>query len=767
VVRARASADAFPDFHRIARIDAHGIVASAVPVRAHLQSIGRNVRAEPEAREAFDRAKASKLTRLSKPHPLVHEDKGLTVFVPLADPSQGFVSASFRLEALVAGLLPGGRSHELAVSIDGPNPASGLVEERSLELFGQTLRLLVAPSEARLAHARRGPNLLLGFGLVLAFLTGALTFEISRNRKRLREQEGHRRVLLSSVQDHLLRVSPELSVLAYHASDRGPRLPEPRQAGTWMPERLKACVRETLASGQARDVEVEVDDRHFEARVSPDPDGSAVLRLRDVTDHRELENERLLLSRLVDSSVHLACVLGPNDEVEYLNPTGLAMLGLTQIPRRLDGFIDLGDEAVSHPKEWRGTWSGRVMARDASLREFPIHLTTFSITTERGLRLGLVAVDLRQTVELESQLRQAHKMESIGAIAAGVAHDFNNAVTVFRTGIDLLAEAENLPPDCAEDLDLLRSAAVSAGQVAHQILAVARPSGAGTNQVAIEVDVALAASARMITKAIRDDIELQWSLGARRVEILGDAGSLQQVVLNLVINARDAIPGTGRITIRTGYDDPRGRLELEVEDTGSGIPEALRERIFDPFFTTKDTGRGTGLGLAMVQQTIVAWGGQVKAGASASGGTVITIEVPARRKSLAANEDAPVTTPSMVAAARVLLVDDDPTLRTVLERALQRAGYLVKTASDGLEALNLIEDETDILVTDLIMPRMGGLELARRVRRAFPRVRVLLLSGHPEVTDRLEAGGAEWVSKPLDARTIVARIQDTLDRRAS
>ncbi|MEO1234898.1 MAG: response regulator, partial [Myxococcota bacterium] len=148
-------------------------------------------------------------------------------------------------------------------------------------------------------------------------------------------------------------------------------------------------------------------------------------------------------------------------------------------------------------------------------------------------------------------------------------------------------------------------------------------------------------------------------------------------------------------------------------------------------------------------------------------GTVITIEVPARRKSLAANEDAPVTTPSMVAAARVLLVDDDPTLRTVLERALQRAGYLVKTASDGLEALNLIEDETDILVTDLIMPRMGGLELARRVRRAFPRVRVLLLSGHPEVTDRLEAGGAEWVSKPLDARTIVARIQDTLDRRAS
>lgn len=765
-MRARARTDGFADFQRIDRLDAHGRAAAVVPSRR--VDRGRNVRDHTATQVPFEEALSTSLSRLSRPYALEDGERGITVISPLPDRSEGALSATFRLDTLLGALFPEARDEELAVTVDGPGfapEASRHVEVRRLELFGRELHVSVAPSAEQHAHAERGADLLLVFGLSFACLAAGMAFELSRNRKRLREQEGHRRVLLSSVQDHLLRVSSQLVVLAHHASDNGPRLPERRDGAAWMPHPLQRSVQDTLASGRARDLEVDIADRHYEARVSPDPDGTAVLRLRDMTDQRELENERLLLSRLVESSVHLACVLGPTDEVEYLNPTGLAMLGLPQRPERLDGFIDLGGEA--HPKEWRGTWSGRVMARDASGTEFPIHLTSFSITTERGLRLGLIAVDLRQTVELESQLRQAHKMESIGVIAAGVAHDFNNAVTVFRTGLDLLGEAEGLPSDCSEDLELLRSAAVSAGQVAHQILALARPAGPGSHKVAIEVDVALAASARMLTKAIRDDIELQWNLRARRVEIRGDAGSLQQVVLNLVINARDAIPDTGRIAIRTRFDETLGRLRLEVEDDGPGIPETLRERIFEPFYSTKDRGRGTGLGLSMVRQTIESWGGRVEAQAGAAGGTMIAIEVPARRKTLAANEDAPITAPSRASAARVVLVDDEPTLRTVLERALGRAGYDVETASDGLEALSLIGEHTDVLVTDLIMPRMGGLELARRVRRAHPQVRVLLLSGHPEVSEQLEGVGAEWVSKPLDARTIVARIQDTLARRAS
>lgn len=754
--RARPLLEEIPELQELTGLDPEGRARWVVRPEA-----GGDNHPQPDAPSSALKP-AMRVNQGGRPAELDRARGALWVRVP-GGRAPAALEARFLVDALIALAVPPELSSEVAVELleeHEATTAGGWSSERAIGVLGQAFILTVVPSPEALAGTGLVSRGLAGLALALGLLVVLITHEMQRNRALALEEERRRAALLAAVPDHLVRLGRDLEVLAYHRAPQLTPLPLDRLASDWMPARLRACVERAALERRIVETDAFIAERAYEVRIVPDPEGRLVLHLRDVTDRREMEAERILLARLVASSSQLAAVVGADGLLEYVNPTGQAMLGLEEGGSLfLDAFVRPAPEIFS-PLGGKPAWSGRVDLTSRTGEIIPAHLTAFAVMTSRGPKLGLLALDLRETVELERQLRQAHKMEALGTLAAGVAHDFNNALSVFRTGLELLETTPELPAEALEDVALMRSAVGSAAHVAGQLLAFSRPGP--LRQERFTVDEVVAGSARMLSRVVREDIELGWRLDAPSIEVLGDPGALQQVVVNLVLNARDAISGKGNITLATSVvvDEGRRRVTVSVEDDGAGIPEALRGRIFEPFFTTKEGG-GSGLGLAMVKRVVEQLGGEVRLESEVGKGTKVSLHLPALSPR-ARPGSAFVPTGSVCQKARVVIADDDAALRHLLRRALERAGHEVDVASDGLEALRLLAEPTDVLVTDLVMPRMGGLELTRRARREWPGLHIMLVSGHLDVvSDALDAG-VTLVPKPLDAAMLLQQIESTL-----
>jgi len=374
---------------------------------------------------------------------------------------------------------------------------------------------------------------------------------------------------------------------------------------------------------------------------------------------------------------------------------------------------------------------------------------------------------------------QSQKMEAVGRLAGGVAHDFNNLLTVITSYSDLLLE--DLAPGDAkrDDLEQVRKAADGAAALTRQLLAFSRQQVVEPRVVSLNTVVE--GLQKILRRVIGEDIEVTIALAPDLESVRADVGQLEQVLMNLVVNARDAMPTGGRLTVETANveHDPeyardreaaavRRFAMLAVTDTGCGMDEATKARIFEPFFTTKETGKGTGLGLATVYGIVKQAGGFIWVYSEPGQGTSFKIYLPAV-DATAERTTAAATTPAPRGTETVLLVEDAAAVRAVTKQILERQGYTVLEAPDGEAGLRLAQRHRGVihlLLTDVVMPRVGGRELAEQLARLRPDVKVLYASGYTDdsvVRHGILESGTAYLQKPFSPESLARKVRDVLD----
>jgi two-component system cell cycle sensor histidine kinase/response regulator CckA len=369
----------------------------------------------------------------------------------------------------------------------------------------------------------------------------------------------------------------------------------------------------------------------------------------------------------------------------------------------------------------------------------------------------------------EEQLRQAQKMEAVGQLAGGIAHDFNNLLTVI-SGYGAIAQKRIGAGPGAEELEEIAHATERAAQVTRQLLAFSRrqvlePTVLDLNEVATGL-------APMLGRLIGEDVAIAMLTDDRLAPVLADRGQLAQVILNLAVNARDAMPTGGMLTIETRMLED-GHVGLIVSDTGVGMEPAVLEHAFEPFFTTKEPGHGTGLGLATVHGIVQQSGGHVSVRSEPGFGTTFTVSLPPAEQLPRARPDA-ATDPSahLAGTETVLLCEDDESVRRLIDHVLTAHGYRLLVAARPSEALRLATahlDSIDALVSDVVMPDMSGPELAERLQAMRPGLRTLFVSGYTAEALRTRGGLPEWsafVEKPFEAATLLRTLRSLLDQSA-
>ena len=399
---------------------------------------------------------------------------------------------------------------------------------------------------------------------------------------------------------------------------------------------------------------------------------------------------------------------------------------------------------------------------------FPVEVR-IRMFTSRGRPVGLALVrDVTARRALEEQLQQAQKMEAIGRLAGGVAHDFNNLLTVINGYAEgLLAD---LPAGAArEDVAVIRDAGNRAAALTAQLLAFSRRTIIAPRP--INLTAMVARLARMFERVLGERVTLVTDLAAGLPTVMADGGQLEQVLLNLVVNAKDAMSAGGTLTIATSERASTllGRqVCLVVEDTGEGMPEDVRARVFEPFFTTKPQGQGSGLGLATVYGIVRQAGGYVQVESRVGHGSRFTVSLPASDAVEVAVTRAGAT--QVDGAEVVLVVEDEESVRRLIVRGLEQHGYRVLAAADGAAALKLEAAHAtpiDLLITDVLMPGMTGRELADAVKQRRPTIQVLFISGYTDdevLRHGVVIGKDAFFHKPFTPLGLLTKVRDVLDR---
>ncbi|MBE7211633.1 MAG: response regulator, partial [Gluconacetobacter diazotrophicus] len=386
---------------------------------------------------------------------------------------------------------------------------------------------------------------------------------------------------------------------------------------------------------------------------------------------------------------------------------------------------------------------------------------------------------LRQSGE---QLRQAQKMEAVGRLAGGVAHDFNNLLTAILGYAELLVGRRDLDDTSRQNVEAIQKAGKQAAAVTHQLLAFSRKQVLQPR--VIDLNALVCDFERILRRVIGEHIDLRTHAEAPSGRVRADPNQIEQVILNLGVNARDAMPRGGRLSIRTDnvhLDGAAARqlapelaggdyVLLEVTDTGCGMDEEVKSRIFEPFYTTKGPGKGTGLGLATVYGVVKQSGGTTLVESAPGEGTTFRVYLPVADGEV--EEARPKTTvplqPPPRRAEAVLIVEDEEIVRELVCQVLSEHGYNVMCASNGAEAMRMSADHRGpiaLLITDVVMPQMGGLELSRRLTAARPELKVLYVSGYSE-DDMNEQGvlspDVEFLEKPFTPQAITRKVREIL-----
>jgi two-component system, cell cycle sensor histidine kinase and response regulator CckA len=525
---------------------------------------------------------------------------------------------------------------------------------------------------------------------------------------------------------------------------------------------------------------------------SGDPE-SFLSVIEDISERRQAEQTLLRLATAVEQAAETIVITDTDGAIQYANPAFERTSGYSRdeiigqnsrvLKSGKQGPSFYGDlwETIKRGEVWTGHFTNR--KKDGSLYEE--EATISPVRGASGNVVNFVAVkrDVTKEVVLENQLIQAQKMEAVGQLAGGVAHDFNNLLTAVigysQLVLRRLGDRDPMRADIAE----IEKAGLRASELTGQLLAFSRkqvfqPKNLALNALVTDLQ-------RMLRRLIPEDIDLVAVLDLELGTVKADPVQLQQVIMNLIVNARDAMPQGGKITIETanvylGSDYAAQHLEvlpgaycsLAISDNGCGMDEETKSHIFEPFFTTKEIGRGTGLGLSTVYGIVKQSGGFISVYSEPGLGTTFNTYLP-RIVELTEDEDRRQTQFSLpLGDETLLLVEDEAAVRELAARVLRDHGYTVLEASDPLRALNAIAghspDEVQLLVTDVVMPHMSGRDLAERLAPLRPKMRVLYVSGYTEgaiVHQGVLDEGTPFLQKPFTPEALVRKVREVLDTR--
>ena len=499
--------------------------------------------------------------------------------------------------------------------------------------------------------------------------------------------------------------------------------------------------------------------------------------------------EREHLAAAVDQAAEAILTTDRAGHVTYVN---LAFTHITGYPasevvghdpdllRRLadDGPIGNMSSALLRGE----SWAGRLVLKRADGVAVDIDMAVAPLREASGAITGSVAVarDISHERALENQLAQAQRMEAVGRLAGGIAHDFNNILTAI-SGFGELAAAE-LPADhpVAADIGQILSASDRAAGLTRALLAFSRRQVMQARPT--DLNAVLAGLTPMLGRLIGEDVQLIFRPDPQLGLTMADRAQLEQVVLNLAVNARDAMPSGGTLTMLTANEDldpayarahvgalPGPYVALVVSDTGVGMTPEVLEHAFEPFFTTKARGRGTGLGLSTAIGIVQQSGGFVRVQSAPNAGSTFTIHLPRAEGATIADEADDAVPVPLGGNETVLLAEDEDAVRVFVERVLTGAGYRVVTATSGTSALELaaLQAHLDLLFTDVIMPGMSGVQLAEELAKVHPGLPVIYASGYSE--EGLPSGAGEttvpYLPKPFSAEQLLASVREVLDRR--
>jgi len=472
-------------------------------------------------------------------------------------------------------------------------------------------------------------------------------------------------------------------------------------------------------------------------------------------------------------------ILDDDRRIVEANPAAGVLAGVTAealVGRRLEDLLLDGTEPIADA--WR-----ELMASGASRREHRLAAAAGTRLLECNYRARVeahrhlcIARDVTDRRQLEERLVQSEKIESIGRLAGGIAHDFNNLLTAILGYTELLLANRHADDPDRADLEEVQKAGQRAAALTQQLLAFSRkqvllPKDVDLNQTVIGLQ-------SMLGRLIREDITLQCHVAGAPGWVRIDPHQIEQVILNLVLNARDALPGGGRIVIEVdsvivspGAAAPPGEyVRLRVSDDGVGMSAETRAHLFEPFFTTKELGKGTGLGLASVYGIVRQSNGFIAVDSESGTGTTFTMHFPAVDASQTTETPLPARAATADGQETVMLVEDEEAVRRIISTALRRHGYRVLEAATPNAAIALMEqhpDRIDLLVSDVVMPEMNGPALAQRLVGMRPSLRVLFVSGYADVLATQQADASshlDFLSKPFKASELAEKVRSILAR---
>jgi PAS domain S-box-containing protein len=509
----------------------------------------------------------------------------------------------------------------------------------------------------------------------------------------------------------------------------------------------------------------------------------------DVTDRRRSEEEHARLFRAVEQAAESIVITDPEGTIVYVNPAFERVTGyareeaLGQNPRILKSGVQ--DPSV-YVRMWAAltageAWAGHLVNRRKDGSFFEEEATISPVHDASGRLVNFVAVkrDVTEEARLHQQFLQAQKMEAIGRLAGGVAHDFNNVLGVISGYGEMVLRRLPAEDPLRAKLEQILRASDRAAALTRQLLAFSRSQV--LQPKVLDLNIVVSDMEKMLRRLIGEDVELVTTLDPRIGSVKADPGQLEQVLMNLAVNARDAMPQGGRLTIETRnveLDAAYVALHTVVEsgpfvlvsvtDTGGGMDAETRTRIFEPFFTTKELGKGTGLGLSTVYGIVKQSGGYIWVYSEPGFGSTFKIYLPRvdEARDTLTREELPAPPPG---TETVLLVEDDELLREVLQETLERNGHQVLVARDGAEALQIVDGHPDpiqLLLTDLIMPGMTGRTVADHIAAARPGIKVLMISGYTDdavVRQGLLDEGVAFLGKPFTPETLLRKVREVLD----
>jgi len=515
----------------------------------------------------------------------------------------------------------------------------------------------------------------------------------------------------------------------------------------------------------------------------------AVVIFRDTTERNQAEEQLLKLSQAVMQSPVSIVITDTAGDIEFVNPRFTQISGYheSEMIGRNPRLLKAGK---TPPEVYQNLWStitsgrvwtGEIYNRKKNGETYWEHATISPIRNGAGVISHYMAFmeSMTERKRLEEQLRQAQKMEAIGQLAGGVAHDFNNILTVIMGFGQMVQHAMNADDPKRGHLDQILDAADRAAHLTKSLLAFSRKQVMRLLQV--ELNELARKHTKFLTRIIGEDVTLKTVFSEEPLTVLADGGQIEQVLMNLATNARDAMHGGGELCITTqpvqlgkefyqqhGYGTPGRYALITVSDNGAGMNAETREKIFEPFFTTKEPGRGTGLGLSIVYGIIKQHGGYITMQSQPGLGTTFNIYLPLVAEKKQCVEKAATLVPRG-GTETVLVVEDDPAVRNLVESVLKRYGYTVLLAESGAEAIALFESkwqDIDLALLDVIMPKMNGKQVCEKLRQRSPRLKVLFLSGY--TADLIQGKGIpvegiDIINKPAKPIELARKIREMLD----